>query len=359
MHPLTYPFASICNILHKHFTRTQTCFLNNIVKIQSGISFSGQEHTWTKLPSRHCLCPLESRPLPPATITMDSWMETEMWPSFFVTLIVFQPEALISTTFVHQAYSTLAIRSRHRDKTKPHSHMPHVASMRISKETKAANLVRGGRRNHLKITNISQHIKKTSLKFTNSTNMPNLKELSGWASCRFIYSRMSYVQFDPLQASTGCMWSSRQQASSVESEYFLWCIGGLWRVSIWNEGCVPLWTAKTMHAMYISLPLIRLLLHGAVWIPIAAVLMFEKHASNFRRRSCHEYECYGSFSSQSPHFSSQSFHSVDRRWDPFQVVLPPLVQVLPLTILPFAWPLLGSAPRHCERQDSDHSPFSQ
>ena len=26
-------------------------------------------------------------------------------------------------------------------------------------------------------------------------------------------------------------------------------------------------------------------------IPIAAVLMFEKHASNFRQRSCHEYEC--------------------------------------------------------------------
>ena len=81
--------------------------------------------------------------------------------------------------------------------------MPHVASMRISRETKAANLVRRGRRSHLKITNISQHIKKTSLKckaFTIPTNMRKLKELSGRASCGFIYSRMSHVQFDPLQA---------------------------------------------------------------------------------------------------------------------------------------------------------------
>ena len=122
--------------------------------------------------------------------------------------------------------------------------MPHVASMQISKETKATNLVRPGRRNHLKITNIWQHIKKSILKckglqnFYKHAEHQNLKELSGRASCGFIYSRTGYVQFDPLQASTGCITSSPQQALSVESEYFLWPIGGLWRVSMWNEGCM-------------------------------------------------------------------------------------------------------------------------
>ena len=96
--------------------------------------------------------------------------------------------------------------------------------------------------NHLKITNISQHIKKSSPKckdLHNFYNMQNLKEPSGRASCGFIYTRTGYVQFDPLQASTGCMSNSRQQASSVELEYSLWRIGGLSRMSMWNEGCVP------------------------------------------------------------------------------------------------------------------------
>ena len=52
-------------------------------------------------------------------------------------------------------------------------------------------------------------------------------------------TRSSTWEFMWLCGFVGCMSSSRQRTSTVESEYFFWRIVGLSRVSMWNEGCVP------------------------------------------------------------------------------------------------------------------------
>ena len=72
-----------------------------------------------------------------------------------------------------------------------------------------------------------------------------------------------------ITASSRLSWLSNQHFTNCINAYYI------------MNSCFPMF----------SVPLIRLLLLVAVSIRIAPLLMFEKHASNFRRRSCPEYEC--------------------------------------------------------------------